>query len=127
MVDTEAAPADAAEDTESEDTETAGRDEDTQRRSAGGEGGGLSAARAGRLGLQQIAELTGKAPEGVTGVEPTEDGWVVSVEVVEDRRVPSSTDILATYEADIDAAGNLVSYRRVRRYSRGHGENGGAS
>ena len=62
----------------------------------------LSAAQAGREGLRQIAELTGKDPEGVTGVEPSQDGWLVTVEVVEDRRIPSSTDILVTYETEID-------------------------
>jgi len=84
----------------------------------------LSAAEAGREGLQQITELTGKDPESVTGVEPTQDGWLVTVEVIEDRRIPSSTDILSTYEAEIGNDGELLSYRRVRRYSRGRGDNG---
>jgi hypothetical protein len=81
----------------------------------------ISAAQAGRVGLRQIAELTGKEAEGVTGVEPTEDGWLVTVEVVEDRHIPSSTDVLATYEIETDLAGELISYRRDQRYSRGHG------
>jgi hypothetical protein len=82
----------------------------------------LSAATAARAGLRQIAELTGKKPEGVTGVMPADDGWVVGVEVVEDRRIPSSSDILAIYEADVDDEGELASYHRVRRYSRGGGD-----
>jgi hypothetical protein len=84
----------------------------------------LNAAQAGRQGLEQIAGLTGKEPEGVTGVAKDEDGWVVTVEVVEDRRIPSSTDILATYEAQLDPDGELDSYRRTRRYSRGRGDDG---
>src|ERR1700761_9298376 len=72
----------------------------------------LSAAEAGREGLVQITELTGKDPEGVTGVARSEDGWLVTVEVVEDRRIPSSTDILSTYETEIDGDGELLSYRR---------------
>jgi hypothetical protein len=88
---------------------------------------GLSAARAARAGLDQIAELTGKKPEGVTGVEPADDGWVVGVEVVEDRRIPSSSDILAVYEADVGSDGELASYRRVKRYSRGRGDGSGES
>lgn len=104
------------------------RTENTTRASAGAaDAPELTAGEAGRIGLQQITELTGKAPEGITGVEPAEDGWVVSVEVVEDRRVPSSTDVLATYEIEIDMAGDLVSYRRVQRYSRGHGNTRGIS
>jgi hypothetical protein len=84
----------------------------------------LSAAQASREGLRQVTELTGKDPEGVTGVRRSEDGWLVTVEVVEDRRIPSSTDILSTYETEIDGDGELLSYRRVRRYSRGAGDNG---
>lgn len=84
----------------------------------------LSAAEAAREGLRQIVELTGKEPESVTGVRPAEDGWRVTVEVVEDRRIPPSTDILATYEAELDGDGELLSYRRVRRYSRGRGDDG---
>lgn len=79
----------------------------------------LTAAEAGGYGLRQIAELTGKEPEGVSGVEPTEDGWLVNVEVLEIRRIPSSADLLATYETDIGPDGELVSYRRVQRYARG--------
>ena len=94
-------------------------DEDADRRPRRARG--LSAAGAAQAGLRQIAELTGKKPEGVTGVEPAEDGWLVGVEVVEDRRIPSSADILAIYEADVDSEGELASYHRVRRYSRGSG------
>jgi Gas vesicle synthesis protein GvpO len=98
---------------------------DTRRRSGRNREADLSAAEAGQIGLRQIAELTGKELEGVTGVEPAEDGWVVGVEVVEDRRIPSSTDILATYEIEIGMDGELVSYRRLRRYTRGRGDSSG--
>ena len=98
----------------------------TQRRSPHDGQAGLTAAKAGQAGLRQIAELTGKEAEGVTGVEPAEDGWVVGVEVVEDKRIPSSTDILATYETEVGMDGELVSYRRVKRYTRGRGDDGDA-
>ena len=108
---------DRAEELPEQDDDMEDEDEDRRPRRARG----LSAARAARAGLHQIAELTGKKPEGVTGVEPADDGWLVGVEVVEDRRIPSSADILAIYEADVDDEGELASYRRVRRYSRGSG------
>ena len=84
--------------------------------------GHLNAVRAARLGLRQIAELTGKEPAGVAAIERSEDGWTVGVEVVEDRRIPSSTDVLALYQADLAADGELVGYRRIRRYKRGQGD-----
>ncbi len=82
----------------------------------------LTAARAARLGLQQIAELTGKVAECVAAVEPSDDGWTVGVEVIEDSRIPSSTDVLAIYQAEVSPHGELVSYRRLRRYRRGQGD-----
>jgi hypothetical protein len=84
----------------------------------------LSVAKIGQRGLRQIAELTGREPEGVSGIEPSEEGWLVTVEIVEIARIPSSTDVLGTYQAELDMDGELVSYRRVRRYSRGQGDDG---
>ncbi|MEV0159250.1 gas vesicle protein [Nonomuraea fuscirosea] len=85
-------------------------------------GGGLTAVTAGGVGQRQIAELTTKHVEGVTSVAPADGGWVIDVEVVEDRRIPSSGDILALYQVQIDKEGSLLSYRRIRRYKRSNAE-----
>jgi hypothetical protein len=119
-----------AEDEPADEELEAADERDSSRRPASGRrnrDGGMSAAQAARAGLRGLAELIGKRPEGITAVEPTDDGWRVGVEVVEDRRVPSTADILAIYEARLDADGTLVSYRRVRRYPRGRGDDGGES
>lgn len=108
------------------DTETESDDTGTGTRTGGKAGQRrLRAGKAAEAGLQQITELTGKEPEGVSGVEPSDDGWRVTVEVVEDHRIPSSTDLLATYLIELDPAGELLSYRRVRRYTRGRGDSDG--
>ena len=120
-------PADELDDEVAEDEPEQASDDDgrgTGQRPRPDRRGGVKPAKAGQLAMRQITELSGKQPEGVTGVEPTEDGWMVGVEVVEDRRVPSSTDILATYEVELDSGGELVSYRRAKRYTRGHGDDG---
>jgi len=98
---------------------------DGQRRPARRRGPDMTAAEAAKAALRQIAELTAKTTEGVTEVERTEDGWTVGIELVEDQRIPSSADILATYETTIGAGGELLSYRRVRRYARGRGDTEG--
>ena len=67
----------------------------------------------------QLLELTGRATEGIIGLEKRDDGWRVQVEVVEVRRIPNTTDVLALYEIDADDKGNLQGYRRIRRYARG--------
>src|SRR3954451_18751988 len=66
-----------------------------------------------------LLELTGKAVEGVTGRESADDGWTVQVEVVEMRRFPDTTDVLALYAVSTDKQGSLLGYRRLRRYARG--------
>ncbi|MFC3979985.1 gas vesicle protein GvpO [Streptosporangium jomthongense] len=85
----------------------------------------LTAGTVGRVAVREITELTAKVVEGVTFVQPKEDGWLVGVEVVEDRRVPSSGDVLALYEVELDREGDLLSYRRTRRYRRGRGDSEG--
>ena len=99
----------------------------TDRRPARRARSDLTARESAEAALRQIAELTTKQVEGVTGVARSEDGWLVGIEVVEDRRIPSSADILASYEVAIDADGELVSYRRARRYPRGRSDEDGKS
>lgn len=77
------------------------------------------AARIAHLATQAVEELIGKEIEGVTGLERTDDGWLVEVDVLELRRVPATTDVLATYEVAIGTNGSLQGYRRIRRYVRG--------
>jgi Gas vesicle synthesis protein GvpO len=66
-----------------------------------------------------VRELTGKPAEAVTGLERTDDGWTVEVEVLELERIPGTTDVLATYQVTLDDDGELQGCRRVHRYLRG--------
>ncbi|MFE1316330.1 gas vesicle protein GvpO [Kitasatospora phosalacinea] len=79
----------------------------------------IDAAEAARRAAVQVQAMTGRSPEGVTAVERTEDGWRIGIEVVESRRIPDSTDILALYRVDLGADGDLIAYRRESRYHRG--------
>ena len=99
-----------------------GSGESGSRRDARRNGSPLTARQAARAALRQVLELTDKQAESITGVEHGKYGWTVTIEVVEDRRIPSSADILATYDVSIDGDGELMSYRRARRYSRGRGD-----
>jgi hypothetical protein len=68
---------------------------------------------------EQLVGLTGKEFEGIVGLSRSEDGWSVQVEVLDMRRIPSSTDVIAVYEVDVDEDGDLTGYRRLHRYLRG--------
>lgn len=91
----------------------------TSREPSGTSSGRPSPATVARHAMEQLADLTGKPPESITAVARSEDGWTVEVEVVESRRIPDSTDILATYEVEVDPDGELTGYHRIRRYARG--------
>lgn len=82
----------------------------------------IPARKVARWAAEQVMEMTGKETESVTSVRREDGGWTVGLEVVESHRVPSSTDMLAVYEAEMDAEGELVGYRRVRRYTRGRSD-----
>jgi hypothetical protein len=84
----------------------------------------LTAMQAAESALRQIAALTGHDTQGIVSLEPAEDGWIVGVETVEDRRIPSTADVLAIYEAELDPDGELVAYQRKRQYIRGKGDTG---
>ncbi len=66
----------------------------------------------------ELAALTGYKVDSVSGFEKTDEGWRLAVTVVELRRIPASTDILATYEATLNEAGDIVNYHRAARYGR---------
>jgi hypothetical protein len=83
------------------------------------EGEELPAATVAGQARDQIGELTGKEVVGVTSVQPVEEGWLVEVEVLEERRIPSTSDMLALFEVEMDFDGNLLAYRRTKRYPRG--------
>ena len=78
----------------------------------------FSGAQAVKYARQYIAELTGQVPESVSGLTRSDGGWKVTLDVVELERVPRTTDVLASYEAELDEQGELVGYRRVGRYYR---------
>jgi len=79
----------------------------------------MTGARVASEASRQLLDLTGKEPEGIIGLERTDDGWKVVVEVLELRRIPNTTDVLATYEVTVDSDGDLEGYKRLHRYVRG--------
>ncbi|QEV49429.1 gas vesicle protein [Streptomyces vinaceus] len=100
--------------------ESAEQDTNARRRGAPPRRSGRpGAAAAMRAAAEQLAELLGRFPESVSSLKPTEDGWVAQVEVVELERIPDTTSVMASYRVALDEEGELISYERTRRYSRG--------
>jgi hypothetical protein len=105
-----------------------GRDAEHEDRAdeAGGErpsGGDRSASRLSakeltEAALSTIADLTGFEPESASGLQWDGESWLVTVDVLELARIPSTTDVLATYVVQLDDGGGLLGYKRVRRFLR---------
>jgi hypothetical protein len=76
---------------------------------------------------RQVSELTGLQTETVVGLNPAGDNrWAVTVEVLELARVPSTMDVLGTFEVTLSTDGELLHFRRLGHRRRSSTENGGS-
>jgi Gas vesicle synthesis protein GvpO len=71
-----------------------------------------------------LRSVRGVEAESVSGLSRTPNGWKVTLEVVELRRIPESTDVLASYEVELDGDGKFLGFSRGRRYNRSQAETG---
>jgi Gas vesicle synthesis protein GvpO len=94
----------------------------SSRKSSGSNGRRLSAREAVESVRDEFPALLGRPVESVLGVERVgdddKDGWLVTVQVIELERIPRSTDVLGAYAVELDKSGELIGYRRRRRYNR---------
>jgi len=87
-----------------------------ERRS--GHNGNIRGSEAVERAKEVLTALTGRECEAVSSLTRNGNGWRVRLEVVELERIPQSTDIVASYEVDLDGDGELRNYDRVARYYR---------
>ncbi len=76
------------------------------------------AAAVAKYAKAELESITGLDADHVSAVLREPDGWHVTVDLVELRRIPAATDVIASYEAVLGPTGELLSYRRNRRYFR---------
>jgi len=83
---------------------------------------GTDASEIASQARQELERLLGRVPEAVSGIERRNGHWSVTLEVVELRRIPDSTDVLASYELVLDDDGNVARMARKARYLRSQAE-----
>ncbi len=81
----------------------------------------VTAGSAARTVREEFPQLLGRPIESLLGIErdDDDDSWQVTVQIVELERVPRTTDVLGAYVVQLDSDGEIVGYRRIRRYHRG--------
>jgi hypothetical protein len=70
-------------------------------------------------GKEQLSVVTGRTVDSVTGFSPSDDGWNLTVEMVDIEKIPPTTSVMVTYEVMVDDEGNLLEYHLTSRYTRG--------
>jgi hypothetical protein len=86
--------------------------------------GRVSARDLTRSARETIEDLTGHDVEAVTAMQWDGESWLLTVDVCELERIPSTTDVLGSYVVQLDDSGGLLGYRRERRYQRGDADGG---
>lgn len=79
----------------------------------------MNGVEVARIAKEQLSQLTGLTAETVSKLECIDGKWHVAVDMIELERIPRSSDVLAVYEIVLDETGNMLSYKRTRRYYRG--------
>jgi len=61
---------------------------------------------------KELNKLTGLDLSTTKGVKKDGEGWIITIELIEKHSIPDQMDILALYEVNIDAEGNIQSFDR---------------
>ena len=102
-------------------TRPASRDQQDAERRDGGSDSHQRPPAIGQLvqsAREQLEQVIGRPVHATLGFERQDEQWQLTVEVVELARIPDTTSILGCYRAVVSDDGDLLEYRRVRRYSR---------
>ncbi len=78
----------------------------------------LSGAQIAMQAKEQLATLTGLPVDTISALSKDDQSWLVCVEIVELKCVPNCKDMLGCYQVRLDDDGTIISYKRVKRYTR---------
>lgn len=67
----------------------------------------------------QLEEVTGLNAETVSAAFRDEQGWHVTLDMLEMSRIPTATDVLGDYEVLLDDEGNMLRFERKKTRLRG--------
>ena len=62
---------------------------------------------------EQLQALLNREISSVTAASKNEDGWRLTIELIERKAIPDTQDLLGRYEVLLDEEGDIASYERV--------------
>jgi len=68
---------------------------------------------------EELAQVTGFKPVATVGSYKDEEGWHITVDMLEMARLPECTDVIGTYVAVLDENGDMVKFDKMRARLRG--------
>lgn len=67
---------------------------------------------------EKLVELTGFNSPKLIGINKEEDGWHITVEIIEKPSKVINLEILGIYDVQLDGSGNLLGFERIRMRKR---------
>lgn len=78
----------------------------------------LNTLRVTVLAKEAVHAITGFKADAVSRCEKKENGWRAVVDALESKARVGDNDLISTYEIELDLAGEVTGYKRLRRYYR---------
>jgi len=72
----------------------------------------MKASEVTMVAQKEVVGLTKLQPSGIKGVFKDEEGWHVTVEMIEKKSIPDGMDLLGLYEVTLDEEGNVLKFER---------------
>ena len=71
---------------------------------------------------ESLPMLTNREFNGVIGISKEGNEWKITLELIERKSIPDSSDILGIYEMKLDEGGEVLAFNRVKLRRRGDTE-----
>ena len=71
---------------------------------------------------ESLPMLTNLELTGVIGISKEGNEWKITLELIERKSIPDSSDILGIYEMKLDEGGEVLAFNRVKLRRRGDTE-----
>jgi len=82
-------------------------------------GHGMDIKELAERAKSQLVEVTGLKPVTVTRTFKDEQGWHITLDMLEMARIPTATDVLGDYDVLMSEDGNMLKFERRRTRLRG--------